>query len=144
CFGASTGTVRRYLGMPEEQNEDFSSATPSVHWSYPSIGIDAYFSAEDGFVLGTLRTASRDASLLGEKLIGRRESHVRSWLGRNLGESNEELLEFSDHPSMFRMSYPGRSIEFWFEFEKLDSIIWSYLIDGNDQTIWPASPGLSG
>jgi hypothetical protein len=137
AFGASMDEVRWYLGDPEECAEELLSSNPSVHWSYSSMGIDAYFSGEDGFVLGTLSTENPDAELLGEKLVGRPEAHVRSWLERNLGEAKEELLEFSDHPSMYRLSYPEKSIDFWFQFEKLDSIMWSYLFGNDDQPRWP-------
>jgi hypothetical protein len=137
AFGASMAEVRSYLGDPDECTDDLLSPNPSVHWSYPSLGIDAYFSGEDGYVLGTLSTENPDARLLGETLVGRPEAHVRSWLEHNLGEAKEELLEFSDHPTMSRLSYPEKSIEFWFQFEKLDSIMWSYLIGNDDQPRWP-------
>jgi hypothetical protein len=137
AFGASMDEVRHYLGEPDECTEELLGSSSSVSWSYTSRGIDAYFSAEDEFVLGTLRMESPNADLLGEKLIERPEAHVRSWLEHNLGKGKEELLEFSDHPSMLRISYPEISTEFWFKFEKLDSIIWSCLIGDDDQVKWP-------
>jgi hypothetical protein len=136
-FGSSRDEVRSYLGDPEELSEDFTGENQSVDWSYPSLGIDAYFSGEDDFRLGTLRTENPDAALFGERIMALPEAHVRSWLERQIGPPTEEVMEFSDHPSLLRLSYPKLGLEFWFKNERLDAVLWSYLIGDDDQVQWP-------
>ncbi len=138
-FGSSMEQVRSYLGEPEELDESFEPESTSIDWSYPSIGVDAYFSSDDELVLGTLRIDHPDATLLGEKVIHRPEAYVRSLLEQLIGSPKEEVMHFSDSPSFVRLMFSEKSIEFWFKNEVLDSVIWSCAIDDQGEIVWPKS-----
>ena len=58
CFGASMEDARVYLGTADDIEEDLLGPDPSITWWYTSLGLAAYFSSEDDYRLGTLRTTS--------------------------------------------------------------------------------------
>jgi hypothetical protein len=75
-------------------------------------------------------------------LLGASTDVVRSHLqNHNLGPSEEESLRFSDSPDLYRLIFSQNNIEFWFKHDKLDCILWGYLIDSDDQIRWPIPDG---
>jgi hypothetical protein len=137
-FGVSRDVVRGHLGEPDEVDEDYLCPCPEVRWHYEDLGLTASFDGEEGFRLWSLRVTSEEAGLFGHRLIGCPEGRVRSVLGRmGLGPVEEELLEFSDHPSLGWLRYPDRGLDFWFQEGRLDSIQWNPLIGSGDEFLWP-------
>lgn len=135
-FGTSRKEVRHYLGKPEEVEEELQGGDRVITWSYPSLGIDAYFSSEDNFRLGSLRIDRRDAELCGVRIMGLPETELRL-LFRDLGPFDDELFRFSDHCPMRRFFFGDSNIDFWFTDGTLDSITWGPRIDKEDNLIWP-------
>src|SRR5690349_21694680 len=76
-FGTSQEDVRLYLGGPEDVDEELQCTSPLITWRYLKLGINAYFSEDDDYLLGTLRTGSKESELFGARLVGLSEGQVR-------------------------------------------------------------------
>lgn len=140
-FGALRQEVTAYLGEPDGVEMCGEPGDTSEMWHYESIGGYVSFDEEDGFRLGTIETASDQASLSGHCLIGCPQEQVLKWLDElELGEWYEEEIEPEDEEDVMgsMIAFPEYGLNLWFEEGVLEAIQWEHLIDSDGHVVWPA------
>src|SRR5262249_14441961 len=113
-FGSSMTDVQAYLGVAQEVDESLQEEFPEITWEYADLGVDAYFSGEDDFRLGTLRIDNVEADVDGMFLMCKPKKVVIARLSKlELGKVHDEYYHFSDNPSLERIAFKSKGIEFW-------------------------------
>jgi hypothetical protein len=138
-FGFSQKEVKLYLGEPEEISEEGEQGELEIAWYYWKEGLSVHFDEEDNFKLGGIETSNKSSSLNGFKMIG---LHIDELLpiiqNMELGNSNiDSNFLILDDLASTEISYEESSLIFWLENDILTEIQWGYIIDSQDQIIWP-------
>jgi hypothetical protein len=137
-FGSSREDVWLQLGEPENVEEDLLN-TGLISWYYWNLGVNAYFSEDADFRLDSLLVERADAELFGRRLIGKPEKEARAVIGSfDLGRGEEDVLEFSDHPALWTLSFPDRGLQFLFTQGCLEWMQCSCVIGPDDEFCWPS------
>ncbi len=141
-FGSTRHEVKAFLGEPEEISEDNDSEEKNqmIVWYYWSQDLSFHFEEEDGFRLGEIESSNLNSSLNEKKLIGLSKFKIIEFIqSENLGRFEEKYQDLEDKNDKREclISLPEKGINFWHEDNKLTDIQWSYLIDVNDEIIWP-------
>jgi hypothetical protein len=137
-FGASQKQVIVYLGKPDRIDVD--DDLRDIIWYYDILDGYVSFDEDDEYGLGTIEVSSKLFTLNNRNLIGKSKSEVLSFLndcGINGPEVTHSDLEDDNDQRSLLLHYEGESLNLWFEDDFLTEIQWGYLINDNDQVIWP-------
>ncbi len=137
-FGASQKQVELYLGKPNRI--DIDDNLGDITWYYDILDGYVSFDEDDEYRLGTIEVASNLFTLNNRNLIGKTKTEVLSFLN-DRGIKDPEVtysdLEDKNDQRSLQLHYEDESLNLWFEDDYLTEIQWGYLIDDNDQVIWP-------
>ena len=137
-FGVTRDEVADYLGQPDRIETDGDAGDTHIMWYYDAIGGYVSFDEDDGIRLGTIETSSPEASIEGKCLIGISKAEALAWLSE-IGEPREQLNDlYGDGDSRGCLfSICSHGLNLWFEDNVLTEVQWGYLLDENDEVVWP-------
>ena len=76
-FGVTQDEVREIFGKPDSENKLDLKDDVTVTWDYWELGLSLDFDKSDDFTLSSMEVSDKNISLLGEKLIGKKEKEIR-------------------------------------------------------------------
>ena len=116
-FGVTQDEVREIFGKPDSENKLDLKDDVTVTWDYWELGLSLDFDKSDDFTLSSMEVSDKNISLLGEKLIGKKEKEIREAIVKfKLGTPEEEDGGFG---------FEDLGIYFWFAGGTLEEIHWS-------------------
>lgn len=137
-FGDSREQVETYLGKPDSMEVD--DTLNDIIWYYDFLGGYVSFDEDDEYRLGTIEVSSNLFTTNNQSLIGKSKSEVLSYLndwGIKDPEVTRSYLEEENDQRSLLLYFEAECLYLWFEDEYLTEIQWGYIVDDNDQVVWP-------
>lgn len=140
-FGMERNEIRDLLGEPDEIELNFYTDSGTDHyesWNYYKDQLSLTFDEEEDWRLTTISVESPFYTFQGQSLIGLSFEKVKN----RLLELEITDLEFEDWstPEIVNhklLSSEKTDINFWFDFDILETIQWGPLMLDEDTILWP-------
>ncbi|MBN1253408.1 MAG: hypothetical protein JXR51_12850 [Bacteroidales bacterium] len=140
-FGYTREELKKVLGEPDEIDKysyTNSDTDLTESWHYDDSEISVSFDQEDDWLLGAISVSSDEFLFNGQKLIGKSEEEVLSYIMSIYPEDIEhEFTNYEDDPERILVSFEDLSLSLWFMNGILEEIEWGVLWDDADMQIWP-------
>ncbi len=131
-FGMDRDGVRAILGDPAEV--DAESVPDWESWSYPDLGLEITFDADEEYRCTYLQVSHADYQVGGTTMLGlERAALVKSTSGLDLGEGVDSEEDGGDES----LEFPDVSLEIHFDAGRSVMLGWSAEIDETDEFRFP-------
>jgi len=138
-FGMSKEQVEEILGQPMEVDEyEREEGNKAITIHYDEANLSFTFDEVDDFKLGSISANSTKYVLQEDIMIGMEKQKLLDILDMlNMTDYANEDMSNLDNPNYEVVTIDRRSVNFWFDSEKLTEIQWWPLIDEDENYIWP-------
>lgn len=137
-FGLTKAQIIENLGEPDgEETSNFEDGSSDLSMVYNELGITLVLSSEDDFKLSSITFYTSDATLSGEKFIGKNEDFLlenaeSKGISDLMLDDDFEDLEVKDYAS------DKLGLAFWVQKGLVDSItIFPEYDEEGEEIIWP-------